>query len=277
MNQVRYDKMHGTPQRRIVRRSAPWLALFLVVWTLPAGIAGEKRDRVSRPFEIEHDKAAEVAAQQGSEILHMRWKFGGVLGAIAGLFVPNSGDALLTYTPQQDERMQIQLLITAPKREGEYFLYGAEIDDSTGSTTAVWSSYTFRGRRTDEEQDVDEPDVIDFASAIHHMRSDPPRGLTRMTIWSGGKTYPVEVEPLKPQKRKIAGRKIDVRGYAIRGVKIEGEPSFDDKFTLYFARDNGSTPVEILGKRGMIRVRFELIDAESIRTDTETTSAHRGD
>jgi hypothetical protein len=77
-----------------------------------------------------------------------------------------------------------------------------------------------------------------------------------------GKTYPVEVEPLKPRMRNIAGEKVLARGYEIRGVKVKGEPSFDDKFFLYFADDSQSTPVEIVGKRSLVKVRFQLIDRE---------------
>ena len=83
-----------------------------------------------------------------------------------------------------------------------------------------------------------------------------------MTIWDMGKTYPVEVEPLKPEKRKVAGQKIHVRGYEIRGVKIKGKPSFDDKFFLYFAQDDDSTPVEIVGRRSLVRVRFQLVSSD---------------
>jgi len=85
-----------------------------------------------------------------------------------------------------------------------------------------------------------------------------------MTIWSGGKTYPVEVRPLGLTRRKIAGDKIEVRGYALRGAVVDGERSFDDKIDIYFANDDRATPVEIVGKRGMIRTRIRMISAQGL-------------
>ena len=159
--------------------------------------------------------------------------------------------------------MQIQMLITAPKREGEYFLYGAEVDERSGSTEMIWSSYVFKGKGKDREQDICAPDIIDFASAIYRLRWSPPREPTRMTIWSGGKTYAAEIRPLKPEQRKIAGVKVEVQGYAVRGAKVDGKESFKDNMTLYFARNGRSTPVEILGKRGWVKLRIQLLDAKS--------------
>ena len=52
---------------------------------------------------------------------------------------------------------------------------------------------------------------------------------------------------------------MNVQGYAVRGVKVKGEPSFKEKFTLYFARDGRSTPVAIAGKQGMIRLTIEAV------------------
>jgi len=241
------------------RCALPLLAAAAV--TLAAAEAPRVRDELSRPIETEPAKAAQLAARQGGEVLHMRWKLGGFLGAIAGLFVPNDGDALLTFVPDESGHMRVELLITTPKRKGEYFLYGAEVHEQSVSTSAVWNSYTFKDSHKEREQDVDQPHVIDFASAIYHLRWHPPTTVTRMPIWNGGKIYAAEVEPLKKETRKIDGRTVPVRGYAVRGAKVEGQSSFDDKIFLWFLDNGAATPVEIVGKRGLIRVRFELRDA----------------
>ena len=81
-----------------------------------------------------------------------------------------------------------------------------------------------------------------------------------MTIWNSGKTYPVEVEPLEPETRKISGVRRAVSGYVVRGVKVKDQPAFKDKFFLYFTRDAAPTLVEIIGKRGLVRVRFQIVD-----------------
>jgi hypothetical protein len=83
-----------------------------------------------------------------------------------------------------------------------------------------------------------------------------------MAIWSGGKTYPIDVEPLKPERRKVGGERIEVRGYKVRGAKIDGKRSFDDKIDIYFANDERATPVEIVGKRGMIKTRIRMVGAQ---------------
>jgi len=225
-------------------------------------VAGEPRDRLTRPVETDPVRAADTAARRGGEVLQLRWKLAGFLGALVGLFVPNEGDALLTFVPDSADRTEIQILVTAPKRHGEYFLYGAAIDERTGDTAQVWDSYAFRDDRKEREQEIDQPEVIDYASAVYHLRWEPPSEVTRMTIWNHGSTYPVEVEPLDVETRKIHGKKTEVRGYVIRGVEVEGKPSFDDKFFVYFARDEYSTPVEIAGKRGVMRVRIQLIDSQ---------------
>jgi hypothetical protein len=250
-----------------VRRSGWALGVLLLALSLCAVVIadaeGDVRTSISRPFEIDMEKAAADAKAKGGEVLRMHWKLTGFLGALAGLFVPNDGDALLTFMPQPERRMQIQMLITAPKREGEYFLYGAMVDEHSGSTESIWSSYKFKDKRKDREQDIRAEDIIDFASAIYRLRWSPPREPTRMTIWNSGKTYAAEIQPLEPEKRKIAGVKMDVQGYAVRGAKVDGKESFKDRMTLYFARNSRSTPVEIGGKRGWVKLRIQLLDAES--------------
>ena len=107
---------------------------------------------------------------------------------------------------------------------------------------------------------VEQDDVIDFASAIYHLRKNPPTEPTRFTIWNQGKTYPVQVRPLKPERRKVSGTKTEAQGYEISGVKVDGEAAFKERFTLYFARDGSSTPLEITGKRGWVKLRIQLVE-----------------
>ena len=248
-------------RHRTARRLRATLVAGAAVALAAAALAGEPLERLTRPVETDPTRAADAAAVRGGEVLHLRWKFAGFLGALVGLFVPNEGDALLTFVPDASDRTEIQLLVTAPKRDGEYFLYGASIDETTGDTARVWNSYAFRDDRKEREQAIEEPEVIDYASAIYRLRWAPPSAVARMTIWNHGRTYPVEVQPLEVETRKIRGKKTEVRGYVIRGVEVEGKPSFDDKFFVYFARDEHSTPVEIDGKRGPMRVRIQLVDA----------------
>jgi hypothetical protein len=248
------------PRSRI--RSPALAAVLVGACLVSSGLAGDDGFRLSRPFEIDHDRAAEAAAARGGEVLHLRWKLRGLLGALAGLFVPSSGDGLLTLVEPSEDRVEIQLLITAPKHEGEYFLYGAEIDRGSGLTEAIWSSYTYKESRRDREDRIHSKDVIDVASGIFHLRRDPPDETIELQVWSDGKLYPVEVVPLGTETRKISGKRILVRGYAVRGLDVKGRPRFKDKYFLYFAEDGAATPVEIIGKRGLVSVRIQLVDPE---------------
>jgi hypothetical protein len=242
--------------------SSWFVAAAIVFVASTAAPAGEVHETLSRELETDPRRAAADALRMDGEVYRMHWKLGGFLGALAGLFVPNSGDALLTFVPREPDRREVQVLITAPKREGEFFVYGAQIDERTASTKEVWSAYVFRDSGRERQQVVDGARVIDFASAIYHLRRNPPSEPVRLTIWNQGRTYPVEVVPLKPQRRKISGTVTEVRGYAVRGVKIDDRPAFKEDFTLYFSRDDDATPLEIRGKRGWIKLRIQLVEEE---------------
>jgi hypothetical protein len=247
------------------RRWVPVIVMIAMVVPVPlAEDAGEVREKVSRQIETEHERAVRAAIAQGGEALRMRWKLSGFLGAIASLFIPSTGEALFTFVPAEERRYDLNFLVTSRKREGEHFLYGAQVDERSGTAAAVWSSQMFRGELKQREQEVDDPNLIDYASAVYRLRWMPPESTTRMTIWDSGRTYNIEVEPLKQNRRRIAGEKIEVRGYVVRGVKIEGEPTMRDKIWIYFARDESATPVEIVAKRGLLKARIQLVNAYGV-------------
>ena len=243
-------------------RSAGLFALLAAIAVVTTPWADEVRDHLTREVKTEHDDAAQAATARDGEVLHLEWKLGGFLGVLAGLFVPSSGKALLTFVPTAEERTEIGLLVTAPKREGEYMLYGASIEERSGSLASVWSCSEFRGKYEAREQDIEGEKIIDYSSVIWLLRWHPPDTPTRMTIWSEGKVYPAEIEPLGPSRRKIRGKKIDVRGYLVRGAKVDGKRSFDDSIFVYYAQDANATPVEIVGKRSLIHVRIRLVESD---------------
>ena len=254
-----------------MRRSLPCLAVATLValgLVVSVGLAGEVRKELSRPLVTDPIRAAAAAARMNGEVYHMQWKLGGFLGALAGLFVPNAGDALLTIVPAGGNRREVQVLITAPRRDGEYFVYGAAIDEETESTKEIWSSYYYGDGGREREQEIEQENVIDFASAIYHLRKNPPHETVRLTIWNQGTTYPVQVRPLKPGRRKISGTKTEAQGYEISGVRVDGKPAFKETFTLYFSRDGKSIPLEITGKRGWVKLRIQLVEEHVKRLNT---------
>jgi hypothetical protein len=249
-----------------VRKKKRIIAFALLTLAAVGAIASESRTHeLSRPIETDPASAARNARECDGEAFEMRWKLSGFLGALVGLFVPNHGDALLTFVPGDDGKERITLLITTPKREGEYFLYGAEVEPDSGTTAAVWSAYRYKDKAKGRETEIDEPDVIDLASGIYHLRLDPPTETIRATLWNDGDRYLAEVEPLEPERRKISGHKLEVQGFRVRGVKAPGQKYFEDTFTVYFTRGGRGTPVAIIGKRGMLRLRIELIEEQIVR------------
>ena len=93
---------------RALQRSV--LAPLLVALLVGVPVAGgDSSEAASRSIGIDLENAARVAVERGGEAVHMRWKFSGFLGFLAGLFLPNSGDALLTFIPDPDGRRSIEM------------------------------------------------------------------------------------------------------------------------------------------------------------------------
>jgi len=219
------------------------------------------RDTLSRPIFSEHQEAAAAAAARGGEVLEFEWHLRGFLGAIAGLFVPRRGDAVLTFVPDSDDEMEVQMLVTSPYKEGAYFLYGAAMGEQDGHASTIWSSYEYNDRHRNREQDIDEPDVIDFASVMYLVRRYPPDAPKRMTIWNQGRTYAAEVQPLGVQQRMVNGQRRALMGFAVVGARTPDEPFFKDRFSMYF--DDNGTLTQIVTRRGLMWVRMDLVKARS--------------
>ena len=217
------------------------------------------RDTLSRPVFSEHEQAAAAAAERGGEVLEFEWHLRGFLGAIAGLFVPRRGDAVLTFVPDSNEQMEVQMLVTSQLNERAYFLYGAAMGAQDGATSTIWSSYEYNDRRRNREQDIDDPDVIDFASAMYLVRTYPPDTPKRMTIWNQGRTYAAEVRPLGIEQRVVNGERKRLSGFAVVGTRSEGESPFKDRFYMYF--DDNGTLTQIVTRRGLMWVRMDLVRA----------------
>ena len=204
--------------------------------------------------------AAPAAAQPGNETeeFHYRWRLGGLGGAIAGLFLPNHGDGVLSFTPR-DDRLEGELLITSEEsREGEFWRYGAEIDRRSLSAKRAWSNYEWKGKSSSKSQEIEVPDVMDVASGIYAIRRDPPQVARRMDIWSDGRIYPVVVIPRGEDTREVAGRKIPTRRYSIRGYDAPGRRKWKGSLELWLAEDAAATPVEIRIERSLADLRLEI-------------------
>jgi hypothetical protein len=199
-----------------------------------------------------------AAGQPETEEFHYRWKLGGLIGKMAGLFLPNQGEGLLTFTAD-DGTLTSELLITSDQSaEGEYWRYGAEIDRSDLTARRAWSSYSWRGKSRSKSAEIEEEGVIDIASSIYAIRRDPPTASRPMNVWSDGKTYPVLVIPRGEERRKIAGRTLVTRRYTILGYDAPGGRKWKGQLELWLATDPAATPVEIRIERSLADLRLEL-------------------
>jgi hypothetical protein len=204
---------------------------------------------------------AAPARAAADETLVYRWRLDGLVGALAGLFVPNDGEGLLTLQHLPEGRLRSELTVTAERRSaGDYFLYGAEWDPGTGTTLSAWSSQRWRGKVKNKRAEVGQTGVIDVASAVHMLRRDPPSAPRRLEIWSDGKLYPVSVMPHGRERRRVDGREIELRHLTVRGVTIPGRRLWKGSLDLWLTSGEEATPVEILFVRSSARVRLELVE-----------------
>ncbi len=204
---------------------------------------------------------ASQPAKPQNEVFEYHWQLRNFLGTLAGLFLPRQGEGSLTFKSLGNGHMQSELTITSgAARQGEYFRYGSEIDTRTLQPIRAWSSYSWRGETKSKSSPIEQSGVLDIASGIYSIRLDPPEKTRRMEIWSDGKIYPVVVIPLGVESRRTRdGKKLDVRHYSIRGIDVpERGNRWKGKLDLWLARDEVSTPVEILLSRNLADVHLEL-------------------
>ena len=192
------------------------------------------------------------------EEFQYRWQLKNLVGAVAGMFLPNRGEGSLTFR-QTNGHLRSELTITSgASREGEYFRYGSEIDSRTLEPIRAWSSYSFRGETKSKSEEIAAKGVLDVAAGIYAIRQDPPTRSRRMEIWSDGKIYPVVVIPRETATRTLSGTRLQARHYQIRGVEVPGRRKWKGKLDLWLANDEAATPVEITISRNMADVRMQL-------------------
>jgi hypothetical protein len=211
--------------------------------------------------------ATAASSAMADETLSYTWRLDGFLGALAGLFIPNSGEGKLTLEHLPDGHLKSELRITSERRaQGDYFLYGAEWVPETGTTLRAWSGQRWRGEEKSEEQEVHQSGVVDVATAIYALRRDPPRQPRRLEIWSDGRLYPVIVYPRGLERREIGASTVEARHYAVRGVDVPGRRLWKGELDLWLTRDPAATPVEILVVRSAARVHLELVARSAVAT-----------
>ncbi len=227
--------------------STIYLPLFFV-WLLLAGAPGA---------------GGQGSPDAWSEELHYEWDLGGFLGTLATLFMPGKGDGVLATRSTAEGTLVTELHVTSPaSREGEFWLYGAEIDPSGPDTRRVWSEYRFRGEEKRKSQELDEGEVVDIASGIYRLRRDPPSDSRKLRIWSSGRIYAVEARLVSVETRPFDGRLAQVRQLRIEGTRAVEGREWKGRLDLFLADDEAATPVEIVIERDFARLRLTLVSRE---------------
>jgi hypothetical protein len=197
---------------------------------------------------------------RAEETLRYRWRLDGFVGSLATIFVPGGGDGVLTVAPLAGGVVRSELLVTSTEsRSGEYFLYGAEWEPSSGKTLRAWSDQVWRGEKKSKRAEVSEPRVIDVVSGIELLRRDPPGMPRPLEIWSDGRLYPVIVLPRGTERRKLEGKEVATRHFHIRGVKVGDRKYWKGELDLWIADDARATPVEIQLEKKGVRLRLTFV------------------
>jgi len=227
--------MHDTPRRRLRLSTSALLAAALVFSSLPA-----------------------LAAEAAPEELHYRWNLGRLLGRVAGIFLPNEGDGVMTLVPRNGDVVTELVITSEHSRDGEFWRYGSQIDSESGYAERAWSSYRWRGEAKSKQQDLADETVMDVVSGIYAIRRDPPTTSRHMEIWSDGKIYPVVVIPKGEVTRTIDGRRVLTRHYTVRGYKAAEGRFWKGSLELWLAKDAAATPVEIHITRDLAALQLRL-------------------
>lgn len=202
--------------------------------------------------------AAELPGADRQEVLEYRWHLSGFKGLVARLFIPGAGTGTLTTGGDDSGNLVTELHISSPAaKDGDFWLYGSEIDPRDKRTLRAWNSQRFRGKEKQKESSLEDDDAIDLASSIFFLRQELPEDVTRTHIWSSGRLYEVEVVPTGLSARLVDGEAVRTRSYTLRGV---GEPRWRGQLDIVLAENENSTPLEIVVARDGMRVRLELVD-----------------
>ena len=198
-------------------------------------------------------------AARADEVLRYHWHLEGLIGVLASLFVPGRGDAELSVEKTPEGNLQSELLITSPdSAAGEFFRYGAEWEPESGRTLEAWSAYRWRGEQKEKRAKVDEVGVVDIVSAIHLLRLVPPVEPRQLEIWSDGKLYPVDVEPVAIEQVQVDKRTLAAHHYLVHGLDLPGRRKWDGELELWISLTRHATPLEMLVTRKGARLRLEL-------------------
>ncbi len=193
------------------------------------------------------------------ERLEYRWRLEGPSALFGKLLFPTSGNGWLVRERLDNGNLKSELLITAGGSRGtDYFRYAAEYDPATLAAVRAWSVSHWQGKERSKSVEVKEVGVIDLVSGIEWIRRHRPTTPVELKIWSDGKLYPVRIRQVPSSSRRQAG----VDTYFVEGVERPGERFWAGQLELKLIRDPAATPMEIVVRRSLGRVRLILAPSD---------------
>jgi len=241
-----------------IRTRHLWTALLAVLLCLAGVHTGAQVDEAAPAEAPTADVAPRAPALD--EEFHYRWSLGGLGGLIGRLFLPGSGEGVLSYR-REDGRLHSELLVTSENSDkGEFWQYGSTIDPRTGDSLEAWSAYKWRDKEKSRRQPVETAGVKDIVAGILELRHHPPDRPLSIEIWSDGKVYPVTVEPRGREEREIGDRKVLTRRYSFEPRNVEGQRRWKGGMEVWITDDENATPVEIRLVRSLAKLHLRLVE-----------------
>lgn len=200
-----------------------------------------------------------LGAADEAETLLFEWRLGGFLGTLARLVFPGAGEGQW-HSEVSDGVFASELMITASGHSDEdYWSYGARLPLAGPEPRTVWTAYRYKGKEKRKDLTVEQPDVLDLASGLRLLRTDPPREPRPMAFWWDGSLYGVVFEPGEPERMEIDGREIEVIRYRVRGEDVPGQRPWHGQFVVWILPGERRLPVEIVFKKNHSNVRLKLV------------------
>ena len=207
----------------------------------------------------------EALAESTPEVFRYRWRLEGVQGLVARLFgvLPTSGDGVMTLRTDSRGLLEVRFEATSEKAaEGDHWTYETLVDTEAWRTLRVRETYRFRKKERDKSFELAEREVIDVLSGLQQLRTAPRGAVSRKTIWSDGKTYPVTVEPRRVEVLEIEGRRIPAHLFELRGSRVDGERFWAARADVWLSTGPEALPVEMLYRQRLGRLRLTLVDPQ---------------
>ncbi len=218
------------------------------------------------------------------------WRMRGGLSVVAGLLFPTSGvGQLKTHFPAgADHTINSQLLITARDNSG-FYVYESEMDSTGEKTLMSYHGYTWKKKsrkertifdyvkrmarmhkETPEKQwDRTEPlpadSLRDVLTVIFYLRQNAAtiHAPIMTTIYSDGKSYPVQMRPVERRIFTIQGQRVGALGFEIVDAPNSTGKKWPGGVRVWLSEDARRIPFQIEIQQSMASLQLSLESVEA--------------